>query len=116
MFYALYDEYKKRLLTLHAVSSGDLPFSIDSLSNFSDPVIKVGFFASGPVYMTSSINQAHILLSDRIVKTSSGVGDILLLDKYVNVEDLKIVQVFSGMRMLGEDTVIYPINAERNKV
>lgn len=116
MFYAIYDEDKKRLLTMHAVSSGDLPFTIDSLSSFSDPVIKIGFFASGPVFMTSSVNQIKILFSDRIVKTSNAIGDILLLDKYVNVDNLKIVQVFSGMRVIGDDSIIHPINSERNRV
>ena len=116
MFYALYDTDKKRLLSMHAVTAGDLPFPIETLSSFSDPVIKIGFFGSGPTFVTSSLRQVEVLLVDRIVKTSNSIGDILLLDKYVNVDDLKIVQVFSGMRILGEDTVIYPSNAQRNKV
>ena len=92
MFYALYDTDKKRVLTTHAVPSGDLPFKRPELNSFGDPVIKVGFFSAGPIYVTSSLNQVKILLSDKIVKTSANIGDIILLDKYVQVENLVIVQ------------------------
>lgn len=113
MFYALYDTEKSRVLTTHAVSYGDLPFKIDDLNSFSDPIIKVGFFSSGPLYVTSSLNQVKILLSERIVKTSNNIGDILLLDKYVEPDCLKIVQIFDNMRILGSDEIVRPMNVKR---
>lgn len=116
MFYAFYDEENEKLLSLHAVSSVDLPFNLDTLNSFYDPVIKIGFFSNAPVFITTSLNQMKILLKDRIVKTSPGISDILMLDKYIKTENLKIVQVFSGVRILGEDTVIYPISPEKDRV
>jgi hypothetical protein len=116
MFYAFFDEEQGKLLSMHAVSSDELPFKLENGNGFSEPIVKIGFFSSAPVFVTPSINQMHILIRDRIVKTSAGVGDILLLDKYIKVENLKIVQFFSGLRVLGEDTIVHPISPERDRV
>ena len=112
MLYSLFDKKNKRILSIHAVSAMDLPFTLKGLDLYA-PVMKIGHFASAPIFVTNSREQVDVLIRDRIIKTNIGISDILLLDKYIDTDNLEICQIFDGMRVVGSDEIVRPENSTR---
>lgn len=111
MYYSILDMETNRLLSLRPVSARELPMKSGIVSVFDDPVLKVGIFASAPIYITASKSQVEDLLKKGILRTGSGIGDIMMLDSYLRIENLNIVQLYDGVRVIGTDNMVVPANS-----